>query len=537
MTTRVATLDSTDPAADDAVISASRRPLAIVIVYAAAIVLTLLPLFLVETPPLVDLPSHLARLHILADGGNDAVLAGIYQSNWTILPNLAVEAVVLPLAKLMSLEAASRIFVGLTMLLLIGGVAALHRAMHGYWSAWPALAALFTYNLSMFWGFVGFLFTAGLALCAFAGWIAAERWNPWKRAAIFTLAATILFFGHLVALGVYGLCVLAYEFGRSRGIGTPEAVPLEPAPLARFWAPTLAQFAVPFALWLMAPTGHADAPIVYGTIVDKLAALLSPVIFYGSVIDRVLFLAVAVLIVRGLFSRRLKVAPALKYPLLALCAVAVLMPSKLLGTWGADLRLPVVIACIFVGATTLHMKNLRLAVALIAVVGALFAIRAGVVADMWRGYDRQIADFRKTLKVLPKGASLLLAETEWRELETRTYWHVASYAVIDRSAFVPTLFTDPTQQPIRLAPRYARDDPGLVPPMPMDLLVETMDPEKAKHWATVEMRKDVNRIWLNWPARFDYLLLLHGGEQENPVPKHLDRIAGGPFYDLYRIKR
>lgn len=527
MTASVQTADTLSPALD----TLGRRPGVVVVAYAGAVFLTLLPLLLVKTPPLVDLPAHLARLHILATDGHNPILSSIYQSNWTILPNLAMEGVILPLAKIMPLEAASRIFIGLTILLMIAGAALLHRVVHGYWSAWPASAALFVYGLPMFWGFVGFLFTMGLALCAFAAWIATEGWRPGKRIGLFTAIAIVLFFGHLFALGVYGLCVVAYEFGRNDKWRS-----LHPNVKAvRLWALTLAQFAAPLVLWLMAPTRGSSEPVFYGTIIDKLGAVLSPSVFYGNPIDRVMYAVLGVLVIRGLFSGCLTVAPALKVPLIVLGIAAVLMPSKMFGTWGADLRLPTVMALVFIGSTTLRMENRRLAAGLVALVVVLFTVRMGVIAQSWREFDRQITDFRTTLKMLPEGASILPAETEWRSLATRTYWHLATYAVIDRSAFVPTLFTDPTQQPIRLTPRYASEDPGLVPPIPLDLLVETLNPDEAKFFGEVAMKRDTNRIWLGWPKKFDYLLLLRGEELENPVPSHLHRIASGPFYDLYKI--
>ena len=505
----------------------------LVIGYALALIAFLSPLAVADVPPLVDYPSHLARMHILSTLDSNATLAEIYAANWTVLPNLAMELVVLPLTGFLSVETAGRIFLALTMILMVGGTAALHRAVHGRASPWPALSALFLYNLAFFWGFVGYLFAVGVFLLVFAGWIATANWNPWARAAAFSLAATAIFLCHLVAFGIYGICVVAYEFQRGR-----KNVAVRAAALARFWAPVLLQFAIPAALWLMAPTKEEDAPIVFGALVQKVAALMSPMLFSDDWVDRLAFIAASALVVRGLFSRTLVFADALKYPLIALCVVAVLIPSEIFSTWGADLRLPTVICCLFVAATTLKLRNRRLGVAIVGALVAVFVARTALIADKWSDYDRQFAEFRAATKAIPEGSSLILAFSGDMQqgLDAKSYWHMVSLAVIDRSAFVPTLFTNPTQQPIYVKPPYAKDDVPLLSPFELDFLVENVTPGKADHWAKVGMTKNINRIWVNWHRRFDYLLILHTGTLDNPLPRILERAARGSFFDIYRIK-
>lgn len=505
----------------------------LVIGYAAVLVVFLSPIAVTDIPPLVDYPSHLARMHILSTLDSNATLAEIYASSWTVLPNLAMEMVILPLTGFLSVETAGRVFIALTMILLVGGTAALHRVIHGTTSLWPALSALFLYNLAFFWGFVGYLFAVGVFFLMFAGWIATAHWKPWARVVLFSLGATIIFMCHLVAFGIYGICVVAYELQRCR-----KDVVMRAGALVRFWAPTMLQFAIPAALWLMAPTKDEDAPIVYGALVQKLAALMSPILFSDDWIDRLAFIAVSALVVRGLFSRTLIVADGLKYPLIALCVVAVLIPSEIFSTWGADLRLPTVICCLFVAGTTLRLSNKRLGVAIVGALMAVFIVRTVLIADKWQDYDRQFAEFRAATGAIPEGSSLILAFSGDMEqgLDAKSYWHMVSLAVIDRSAFVPTLFTNPTQQPIYVKPPHAANDVPLLSPFELDFLIENVTPGKADRWAKVGLTKNINRIWVNWHRRFDYLLILHTGHLDNPLPRILERTAGGSFFDIYRIK-
>jgi len=91
-------------------------------------------------------------------------------------PNLAVDLVVPLIAQVLPLEAAGRLFIALTMASLVLGTVALQRALHGRIGLWPLSSLLFVYNSVLYWGFVNFLFTLGLALLSFSAWVASARW-------------------------------------------------------------------------------------------------------------------------------------------------------------------------------------------------------------------------------------------------------------------------------------------------------------------------------------------------------------------------
>ena len=67
--------------------------------------LVAVPLFSTVLPPLFDYPNHLARMHLLSEGGNQ-----FYAVHWEPLPNLAQDLIVPPLARLMPLDIASKLF-------------------------------------------------------------------------------------------------------------------------------------------------------------------------------------------------------------------------------------------------------------------------------------------------------------------------------------------------------------------------------------------------------------------------------------------
>ncbi|HXS41156.1 MAG TPA: hypothetical protein VN766_13300, partial [Stellaceae bacterium] len=95
------------------------RVLGLAAAYFLLVGLTLSPLLWTRIPALVDYPNHLARMWILVHGSDIPALAANYVAHWRLLPDLAMDLVVPPLAHLIGVELAGRTFIALTMLLLV----------------------------------------------------------------------------------------------------------------------------------------------------------------------------------------------------------------------------------------------------------------------------------------------------------------------------------------------------------------------------------------------------------------------------------
>src|SRR5215469_16758079 len=181
--------------------------------FAILLVLSAVPLVLTDLPPLLDYPNHLARMHLLPSL-TSPVLRTFYRVAWAPLPNLAMDGVVPWLASFMPLAWAGKVFILLTFLLLAGGTAAIHRAFFGAWSLWPCLAFLLLYSRLLLWGFLGYLFGCGLALAAFAAWMALEKRHWAARLLLGCAFALAIYLAHLLAFGIYAVMVAGYEWGR-----------------------------------------------------------------------------------------------------------------------------------------------------------------------------------------------------------------------------------------------------------------------------------------------------------------------------------
>jgi len=69
-----------------------------VLAYTVLCALALSPLLCAAVPPLVDYPTHLARMWVLVHGHEITDLARNYAVHWKLIPNLAMDLVAPTLA-------------------------------------------------------------------------------------------------------------------------------------------------------------------------------------------------------------------------------------------------------------------------------------------------------------------------------------------------------------------------------------------------------------------------------------------------------
>lgn len=495
----------------------------------------LMPLALVDGPALIDYPNHIARLHILGNIDRDALLAANYQVHWGPMPNLAMDILAWPLLGSMKAETLGLLLTGLTMTLLMAGTLILHRVLYGQIGLWTTAAWLFLYNHLLIMGFLNYLFAVGLALLLLAGWIASKGRPAWIRWVVFPLALIGLYLAHLFALGVYGVCVAGYEISRAWPLlrnNWKQTVLRRLAVAWQFVPVTILVFAT------MPPVGGRS--FYYGPFLQKIKALWSPMLAYLKPIDLGIFLLVAAVLIGGLATRRLTLARGMKLPLILLVIIALVMPFQMEGAWGhiwyADLRLPTVIALLLVAVMRPRNIGPKLLVTVAAAGIVLFAGRIYDITEEWRHVDRDFAEFRAALRVVEPGAAILPVQKQdvpLRDGETRfehAYWHMPVLAVIDRSAFVPTMFTDPAKQPVRAAPARERMDTYFGAPIELPLLVDS-----ATGGNEVAGGVGMQPYWEDWPSHYDYVLITHFGEKGNPLPDLLTPVHEGSFFTLFTV--
>jgi hypothetical protein len=515
-------------------------------VYVGLCAFTLLPLFLVSIPPLVDYPNHLARMSILLRAGEDPLLTANYQPHWRLLPNLAMDLIVPPLAHLLSLESAGWLFVAATMILLILGTSVLHRVLHGRVGLWPLCSLLFLYNAVLSWGFLNYLFALSITLLGFSGWIATAHWPRPIRAGIFAVFSALLLVFHLFAFGVYGLLVITFEIGNRFGGRRFDDNKAWIGAVADIgWA--LAQFVPAGALWLASLGNGGGGYTAMGDLSARFYGFYAPVAFSNpatkfdclTMIFSIFFLYVA------WRQRALCLAPAMRVSLVAMLVVSAFMPEWLSGSWAAQIRLPVATTFVLIASLTPRLPRQDVVPVFAIAALVLLGVRVWSVAASWQETSDQFAEFRAAAQAIPGGARILTVESAMPEdwgRGSRHSWlfrrspmiydHLAALAVIDRAAFTPSLFTgwvpiEPvprnrdlprilggTLTPAQLASRASRD----AAPGPSDALGETP-------------------CCFNWPETYDVVLWIDFGQPPDALLPQLEPLSSGSFFHIYRIAR
>jgi hypothetical protein len=492
--------------------------------------LALSPLLAASIPTLIDYPSHLARMAILA--APDA--SENYIVHWRLVPNLAMDLIVPPLSHVIGLELAGRVFLALLLLQLLGATAWLHRVLHGRIGLWPLVSILFLYNIVLYYGFLNYLFGLGTALLVFGGWIRSAAWPIWPRLVLFSLLAALVFVLHLFAFGVYGLLIGAYELGRLvarrriSGGGLPDFLLV------------FVQFIPALALWLANAAAEGSRRTVYGVLLDKLAALAAPLNFndFGAIAAPLVLCVFFVALRRG----GLRLAPAMRFPLAIGGIAAVLMPVWLYGSWGADLRLPVALAFVAIASTEPRFSSRATALAAALAMAMLMTLRVAEIAGAWGIADRHFDEFRQAIRGLPRGARLIVAHpddpTDLRfgdayaifPTEIMLYRHMDELAVIDRDCFVPYLGM--VLGPVDEAPR----NEGLYVRQGVEMSWGELSASAYMQVSEAETRTiDGFRYWYDWPDKFDYLLMIDFGDRLSELPPYLTLWHQGSFFSLYKV--
>lgn len=65
--------------------------------------LSALPMLIVDIAPLTDLPGHMARYKVALDLDHSEALQRFFRFDWVLLGNLGVDLLVMPLARLVGL--------------------------------------------------------------------------------------------------------------------------------------------------------------------------------------------------------------------------------------------------------------------------------------------------------------------------------------------------------------------------------------------------------------------------------------------------
>jgi hypothetical protein len=497
----------------------------------------------VTIPPLVDYPNHLARIAILQALPADSFAAEHYRIDTWLVPNLLFDVVVYALAAVLPLETAGRLFVALTITLLVGGTVVLHRTLHGRASWWPLLSLLLVPGWPLLMGFMNYAAGVGLLLLATALWLRLAH-RPWPlRLVAGAACALVLFFAHIVVLVLFAAVVGGYELQAAAG-RLQAARNLLLAGLA--FVPAGGLFLAGSPTGTLAATG---GPIY--NVPEKLAAFPAALTSGVLAVDAVTLVLLLPLVLLAAVALRLSFARCFALALIAAVLVFCLLPNEVPPANFIDTRVPFALLLLALAATDAMPRRPRLAALLAALVAGLIVLRDTAVTWQWASFEPQVEAYRAAFRHLPPGSTLFVQRELTREwmplLETASAWrptpthvrarlrallvywmntarvaaplHLGTIAVLEAGAFVPQTFAETGLQPITVRERWTearllqRGDPLLVT-------------------RNAELARLVARFTAVAFGRPAFLLLVARGPMRLVPPAGVSEIRRGPSFRL-----
>ncbi len=512
--------------------------------WAALVVLCtvlLLPLTVVDVPPLLDYPNHLARAYVLARGQQDAFLSKMYAPHWAIIPNLAIDMVLPPMLRVLPVYIAGRIFLAVTLLLPVIGTVLYSTAVFGRRSYWPIAVCLVACNGLFLLGFVNFQFGIGLALICAAAWVAWREAHPAATIAIGAVSAVLLFFCHLMGLVFFLILLGSFEVERIwvayRQGDRFIAVAVRRAMVL------LSIVVIPMALYMASAFADVGNRISWETDQEKLIRSAMSLLNYNLPLDVVSAGLLVVFLLSCAALRLIRVPLGSAVALGVVAGIFAVAPLGFKGTGYIDARFAVMFG--FLVFATIRPARLpsRAALMVAAVALLLFGIRTSQVASVWYAHNRDLAELRDVISVVQPGSRVLVATVDdnevapaehgfmWRQFlsdGTRLDGHTAALLLIERDAFWTFLFANPDQQPIELRSPY-REIAAETLGIPTIRLLSTSSPIPA----------DLRRFPMEgrWSCCYDYVLLLEAGARPDFSNPNLQLLRKSNYANLFRIMR
>jgi len=368
-------------------------------------VLAVVPLLYPTIPPLVDLPGHMGRYRVELAMGDNPWLRDWYNFQWSLIGNLGIDLLVIPLAKIFGLELAVKLIVMTIPPLIVSGLLWISREVHGRIPATALFALPLAYCYPFHFGFVNFALSMAIALNLFALWLRLARTGHFRlRAAIFVPLSCLLWLCHTFGWGVLGVLAYSAEMIRQHDAGHRWFNAWVRAGLG------CVPLAIPMALMILWRSGdHVTGQTADWFDWQAKFNWLSMVLrdrwwLFDVGSGAILYL----ILIKSLRDPSVEYSRNLGLSALFLLAVFILLPRIVFGSAYADMRLaPFVVAIALIALRPRRGLSIRHAAVLAALGMTFFLVRvASTTASFWlysNDYDRAF----KVIDRVPQGAKMV----------------------------------------------------------------------------------------------------------------------------------
>ena len=407
--------------------------------------IAIVPLLLVEFPPLVDLYGHLGRFAVQTELAQRPELQPFYSYQWKLIGNLGADILVQALHPLLGLETSVRFVVILTQLLGALGLMLVSREIHGRVTPFAVAAIPLLYGYPFNYGFINYALSMALALLAYAAWLRLHRQGREVAAGLWlAVAGASIWVCHTYGWAFLGLLtgstmlaeVIGARMHPMRAVGRilaacwPLLLPVVPMAVwrAESAGPLMSGWSLPFKFnWLFSPFRSVWKVLDIGSLAVVAGLLYWVRHSYSAVYDRPVGIA-ALLCVAFFF----------------------ILPSWVFGSAFADMRLlPYGFALGLVAISTARVGPRELRIAGVVAL-AFFAARMAVTSAGYIVQDRTMQAALVALDRLPNGArvAFFVIKTCDYRWTVPVLDHAAGAALARRNAFVNDQWQQPGVNPL-----------------------------------------------------------------------------------------
>jgi hypothetical protein len=367
------------------------------VAFFAALLLAVVPLWLTDYLPLVDLPQHAAQIATLREllRGNP-LFTSEFTINW-FTPYLTGYALLFLASSVLPMLAATKVVLSFAVIGVPWMTGVLLRETGGderlKWLAIPG-----AYSVGLYWGFIVYIVAVPIALGLVFFTIRFEREPTWSKALGVAAYSLLLLFCHIMALGYAALLSLTYI--AARNLATPKrgaalALPYTaPLPLMAIWMTRVLETD---AVVQNAPTVHGGLRAHLVTLFTQLSGLDASTLLVN------LLVASAVLLGPAIAGLRPSRAPERWLPLVVGLSVYLVFPSFAQNTAFLYERLAVFITPLWLIAWERSPRPSR---ALAGVAIITLAVWSGITITRFAIFGETTSSFDSVLKAAEPGKRL-----------------------------------------------------------------------------------------------------------------------------------
>ena len=402
-----------------------------------ALFLAALPLLWPTIPPLIDLPSHMGSFHVALDVGSSATLSRYFDFHWDVIGNLGVDLLVMPLAKLVGVELATKAIVILIPVLTVAGMLWIAREVHGELPPTIGFALPLAYCYPFVFGFVNYCLSMAFMLLGFGLWLRLGRLERLRwRAAVFALIAMAIWITHAIGWALLVVACACAELHRR--IRKGETWPVAVAGSAISCAPLCAPL-------LVMATLSRDMPSSTGGwfLPDELARWLISLFRDRWVAWDLAAVALffAVLLLAAVRRVGMRLQAALVLPALALLVLFIAAPLNINHSGFVNVRIAPYALALLALAIGTPLASARQRHGLAIVASGFFVLRMAATTASMALYSMDYTANLKALDHIDRGAAIVAfspvsCKRGFASWHNPRVYHLPSMAIVRRDAFV-----------------------------------------------------------------------------------------------------